>query len=57
MKGFIKGMAAGLAVGMAAGFLIAPLTDRNMRCFKKSAKAAMKAMENLAADCGLRAAE
>lgn len=52
MKGFVTGMLAGVAAGMAAGMLIAPMTDRNMRVFRKSANKTMRAMADFAENMG-----
>ena len=55
MKGFVTGMLTGIAAGMAAGMLIAPMTDRNMRAFKKNANKTMRAMADLAEGMGIGA--
>lgn len=53
LKGFVSGMVTGIAAGMAAGMLIAPMTDRNMRAFKKNANKTMRAMADLAEGMGI----
>lgn len=55
MKGFVTGMLTGIAAGMAAGMLIAPMTDRNLRVFKKNANKTMRAMADLAEGMGIGA--
>ncbi|MBQ3095098.1 MAG: hypothetical protein IJC53_01510 [Clostridia bacterium] len=55
LKGFVTGMLAGVTAGMAAGMFIAPMTDRNMRAFKKNANKTMRAMADLAEGMGIGA--